>query len=473
MGVLGMLAASCGASDEPSSANNVSGATSVAVDSLPGQTDTGGGTGVRPTTTLVHGQGANLGVGDDVESDVGNAPPRAEEDGPTLTGAAVLSLKGFSDFFGQRVGLIASRASVVDGESTIDVLASSDEVDLVAVFAPEHGIRAEAGAGELIDDGVDEVTGLPVFSLYGSTRQPTPEMLSGVDVLMFDLQDVGTRFYTYTATMGLAMQAASAADIPFVVLDRPNPLGGDLVDGDLRDPDQESFVSQYPIPAVHGMTAGELATAIKGEGWLDGLETLDLRVVDLSGWSRSTRWDGTGLTWVPPSPGLPTSAAAATYPALVVFEATTLSFGRGTDHPFGQVGAPWLDAEAVAVDLNGRSLPGVQFEVVTFTPMASAAATGPQFEGQDVPGVRVVITDPARARPSAIGVHLLEAIMTNAAAVDPAVEVIDRGDFLDLLTGSAEVRQGLQSGRSAASIVESWTTELDTFVALRAKYLRY
>ncbi|MGB5758135.1 MAG: DUF1343 domain-containing protein, partial [Acidimicrobiales bacterium] len=276
---------------------------------------------------------------------------------------------------GKRVGLIASRASVVGDRTVIDLLAQSDSVDLVSVFAAEHGIRADVDAGATIDDGVDPATGLAVHSLYGATRSPTAEMLADIDVLVFDLQDVGARFYTYTATMGLAMQAAARAGIPFVVMDRPNPIGGTSLGGAVRDDDHRSFVGQYPIPAVHGMTAAELALAIRGEGWLDGLEGLDLRVVAMSGWARDDLWADTGLAWVPPSPGLPTALTALVYPATVLFEATTLSFGRGTDHPFSQVGAPWLDGEDLARALNDRNLPGIRFRAVTFTPLAAPGSS--------------------------------------------------------------------------------------------------
>lgn len=403
-------------------------------------------------------------------------------EGPlTVIGAEVLAREGFSDFFGKRVGLIASRASIVRNQNTIDLFADAEGVELTAIFAPEHGIRAEAGAGVTVGDEVDPVTGLPIFSLYGQTKRPTPEMLTDVDVLVFDLQDVGTRFYTYTATMGLAMQAAAEVGVPFVVLDRPNPLGGRLIDGNLRDSETSSFVSQYPIPAVHGMTAGELALAIKGEGWLDGLEDLDIRIVKLQGWERDTQWHETGLPWYPPSPGLPTAAAAGTYPATVLFEATTLSFGRGTDHPFEQIGAPWLDGEALADRLNTVGLPGVRFDPVIFAPEApidgEAAGPQPQYAGQDLPGVRLLILDGDTARPFEAGVYLLHAVLEQAAglAAPPpdAATVIDRPEFLDLLTGSAEVRRALSAGTNPAAIVAEWSDDLVAFEQVRAKYLQY
>ncbi len=394
-----------------------------------------------------------------------------------MVGAGVLEAEGFSEISGRRVGLVASRASVVGERSVIDLVADADEVELVAIFAPEHGVRAEAGAGEQVADDVDPVTGLPVFSLYGSTRRPTAEMLAGIDVLLFDLQDVGTRFYTYTATMGLAMQSAAEAGIPFVVLDRPNPLGGTVVDGPVRDDDQESFISQYPVPSAHGMTAGELALAIRGEGWLDGLGDLDLRIVELAGWDRDDRWADTGLGWVPPSPGLPTVDAAMVYPATVLFEGTSLSYGRGTDHPFQQVGAPWIDGKAMADSLNDVGLSGIRFEPVSYIPTTDPpngpAAADPQYEGQVVSGVRLDITDRVALRPVAVGIHLMAAVLAQAELDPQAPEVISRPEFFDLLAGTAATRQLLTAGVAPEEIIESWSASLAQFELVRSAYLLY
>jgi uncharacterized protein YbbC (DUF1343 family) len=400
---------------------------------------------------------------------------------PVGLGAAQFPGPDFSEFSGRRVGLIASRASVVGDRSVIDLLAASSQVDLVAVFAAEHGIRADGAAGELIDDGVDPVTGLPVFSLYGATRSPSPEALAGLDVLVYDLQDVGARFYTYTATMGLAMVAAAEAGIPFVVLDRPNPLGGHRVDGPVRADDQVSFVSQYPVPSTHGMTAGELALAIQGEGWLDGLADLDLRVVPLTGWVRGQTWTETGLGWVAPSPGLPTVDAATVYPATVAFEATTLSYGRGTDHPFAQVGAPWLDGDALAAQLEQAGLPGIRFVAVEFTPSPNPpngpATVDPQWEGVTVSGVRLEVTDARTIRPVSVGIHLLAAVLAQADQAEVStgqpVTVIDRPAFFDLLAGTDATRLALEAGEEPDAIIAGWADRLADFERLRARYLLY
>ncbi len=347
----------------------------------------------------------------------------------------------FADLDGRRVALITNQVSMVDGRHLIDWMAEAPNVDLVRILAAEHGVRGTAGAGEPIGDGVDETTGIPILSLYGTTRRPTPEMLDGIDTIVFDLQDVGTRYYTFTATMGLAMQAAAAADVAFMVLDRPNPLGR-RVEGDLRTDAQSSFISQYPTPSLHGLTSGELARMIVGEAWLPELADLDLTVIEMAGWTGGD-WSTTGIEWVAPSPGLQTPLAAASYPAIVWFEATTLSYGAGTDLAFRAIGAPWLDAEAVVADLSARGLPGVEFEVVELVPTDIVdIVVDPRFEGERIPGVALVITDTGSFEPSATGLHMLDAVRT----ASPDQVVIDRTAVFDLLAGTSDVRAALQAG---------------------------
>ena len=387
---------------------------------------------------------------------------------PVALGIERLVASNFAPLDGERVALIANQVSMVDDRHLIDWLTEAPNVELVTIFAAEHGVRGVAGAGELIGDGVDDATGTPIRSLYGATRQPTPEMLGGLDTIVFDLQDVGARYYTYTATMGLAMQAAAAADLRFVVLDRPNPLGR-VTEGDLRTDQQTSFISQYPTPSLHGLTAGELALMIVGEGWLPGLDSLDLDIIEMSGWNGEP-WSAIAPEWTPPSPGLQTVESALTYPATVWFEATTLSYGAGTELAFQAVGAPWLDADAVVADLTARSLPGVLFEAVELAPTDIVdVATDPRLEGQTFPGVRIVVTDAAVFRPSAAGLHMIEAITTSA----PDETVIDRGAVFDLLAGTSDVRQQLRSGTPVAEIVGDWPDVAAEFHARSFAYLLY
>jgi uncharacterized protein YbbC (DUF1343 family) len=267
--------------------------------------------------------------------------------------------------------------------------------------------------------------------------------------------------------MGLAMQAAARAGIPFVVLDRPNPLGGDRSDGMLLRPGSESFVGLYPVPAVHGLTAGELALAIRGEGWLDELDDLELEVVPVQGWDRADRATTAGAAWVAPSPGLPTVDTALVYPATVLFEATTVSFGQGTAHPFSQIGAPWLDPEQLIATVG--PVPGLSLEATTFTPQPTASAPEPRHGGSTVPGVRLRVTDPMALRPWATGVRLLSAVLAQA----DGRTVIDRGPFFDLLAGGRELRAALLDGVPGDDIINSWEGDLARWETTRVPYLLY
>jgi len=388
------------------------------------------------------------------------------------TGAEVLAARHFDLLRGKRVGLIANHTARLDTMHLIDRLMAEPEVHLVALFAPEHGLRGTAAAGEEIRDGRDVRTGLPVYSLYGATRKPTPEMLAGLDVLVFDLQDVGARCYTYISTLGLAMQAAAEAGIPFVVLDRPNPLGGELISGFVLEPEQASFVGLYPIPLVYGLTIGELARLIQGEHLLPGLEHLELIVVPLEGWRRTMQWPDTGLPWRPPSPNLPTFEAALAYPGTVFFEAVDGSEGRGTDAPFLQVGTPWANTQALADTLNAHGLPGVRFEPVTFTPRPRPGAPHPRYEGQQLHGVRLHITDRQTFRPVVTGIHLLHAFYHQAP---PSFRdtFIQRPDWLARLAGTERLYELLRNGATPETIVASWEKEVEAFRQRRRPYLLY
>ncbi|MEM9564738.1 MAG: DUF1343 domain-containing protein [Actinomycetota bacterium] len=406
--------------------------------------------------------------------------PTAAVDGEAVatvvrTGADVVAGNGFDLLSGRRVGLIANRASTVGGEPLIDVLHAAPDIDLVALFAPEHGVEAKDAAGAIVAAGTDALTGVVVHSLYGADRAPRPESLADLDVLVFDLQGVGARFYTYISTLGLAMQSAARAGVPMVVLDRPNPLGGDRPDGSLRTDGASSFVGLYPIPALHGLTVGELALAVRGEGWLEGIDSLDLTVVELDGWDRSQRWEATGLPWVAPSPGLPSAELSLLYPATVLLEATTLSFGRGTDRPFGQVGSSWLDVPALIAELEAAELPGVAFEPVRFVPGDDGGGADGSTDGaggdtgDEVPGVRLTVTDPATLRPFAVGVHLVDALLRQAGDRP----IIDRPDFFDLLAGGPDLRRALLDRRDPAAIVDDWTADLAAWERTRGPYLLY
>ncbi|MFN2637958.1 MAG: exo-beta-N-acetylmuramidase NamZ domain-containing protein [Gemmatimonadaceae bacterium] len=369
---------------------------------------------------------------------------------------------------GKRVGLITNHTGRDrNGTSTIDLLAARTDIKLVALFGPEHGLRGMA-TGKVGDDK-DEKTGLPVFSLFGETEKPTDAMLANVDALIFDIQDVGVRQYTYLSTMGMAMQAAAQKKIPFIVLDRPNPVTGTIVEGNIREPGMESFVGLYPIASRHGLTAGELAELYNKEFSIGA----DLHVVTLKGWKRTLWSDQTDLPWVKPSPNLPTFAGIINYPGTVFFEGTNLSEGRGSDNPFEQTGAPWLRAQEVADSMNARHLPGVQFSAVDF----AVAAGARKFGGQTIHGVRLNVTDRDKYRPIATTLRLIDVIRKlhpndfqwrwNAA--NPTAP---RTYYFDTLTGSKRTRAAIENG-TLETLLAEWDRDAQKFDAMRKPYLFY
>lgn len=359
------------------------------------------------------------------------------------------------------MGLITNHTGIdAQGVPSIDRLTEAAEVDLVALFSPEHGIRGAERGGDPIDSGIDAQTGLPIHSLYGDTRKPTPEMLQGLEILLFDIQDVGARYYTYVSTMALAMEAAGEAGIPFAVLDRPNPIGGVSVQGSVLDPAFATFVGLFPVPMRHGMTPGELARMMKGEF---GVEA-SLHVVPAEGWRRSMPFAETGLPWVPPSPNMPSVESALHYPGTCLFEGTNISVGRGTEEAFQVVGAPWLDAEALVAALEAYRIPGVRFEAVRFTPRNPGDG---KFGGSEVAGVRLHALDP-RYDPTFAALAMIREIR---AASGTRWEW--RTGHFDRLSGTDRLRLGIEEGRSPEEIRRAWEGDLDAFQALRQAYLIY
>ena len=366
---------------------------------------------------------------------------------------------------GKNVGLLTNHTGIYwtsDGivGSTIDALYEANNVDLVALYAPEHGIRGQEQAGAAIDSGRDERTGVPIHSLYGEVRKPTPAMLEGVDVLLFDMQDIGARYYTYVSTMALAMEAAGEQDIPFIVLDRPNPVRGDVVQGNLLKPGYETFVGMYPVPMRHGMTAGELAQLYVGEF---GLE-VDLHVVPLDGWTRDMTFDQTQLPWVPPSPNMPSLESALAYPGTCLFEGTPISVGRGTDRAFQWVGAPWLDGVQLAQSLNGYGINGVRFESTTFTPRNAGDR---KFEGQEVSGVLLIPESTDYDASKAAVAMLLETYSMSGDNWLWAEAHFDR------LAGTDSLRLSIETGADFAELTSAWDSETQAFEQLRSPYLIY
>ncbi len=389
------------------------------------------------------------------------------------TGAEVLAGAGFDRLVGRRVGLITNHTGRVGSERLVDAMARATGVRLTAVLSPEHGLTGAAEAGANVKGGVDAATGIKVLSLYGHAYKPTPEMLADLDVLVFDMQDIGTRFYTYISTMGLAMQAAAAAGLPFLVLDRPNPLGGDLVEGFVLEKAFLSFVGRFEIPIAHGLTMGELALMIKGRRLMSGLAGLDLQVVAMDGWQRGMRWPETGLPWVATSPNIPTFETALAYAGTGLFEATVASEGRGTDQPFLMLGHPDADADRVVAAMGAAGLPGVRFEARQVTPRVIAGvATSPRFKGRPLRAVLIVITDPARYQPVATGMHLLAAFAHALKSKSGGELVVDAKAF-NRLAGTDRLRTALARGASGGDLVAAWTAEAAAFGRRRAEFLRY
>ncbi len=397
-------------------------------------------------------------------------PPRQAK--RVVPGAERLTASGFSALAGRRVGLVTNHTGLAAGRHLADLMHEAGGVKLAAILAPEHGFRGSAEAGEKVGDAVDARTGVPVFSLYGRTRKPTPRMLKGLDALVFDIQDIGARFYTYISTMGLAMQAAAEAGIPFVALDRPNPLGGAYVSGFVIEPGLMSFVGQYPIPIVHGMTVGELARMIKGEGWLEGVSRLDLEVVEVRRLQRAMRWPETGHNWVATSPNIPTFDAALVYPGIGLVGDTLMNEGRGTPTPFTLFGAPWLDAGRLAGQLRDAGLPGLAFRATQYTPRSiPRVATNPRHEDERVNGVRISITDHTRVEPMELGVTVLSLVAEQARA--KGARLFGKLGMFNALAGTRRLHGMLTKGARAETIIAAWADEVARFKTRRQQYLLY
>ncbi|HRZ36457.1 MAG TPA: DUF1343 domain-containing protein [Candidatus Paceibacterota bacterium] len=390
---------------------------------------------------------------------------------PVELGIDTLAGRGWRPLAGKRIGLITNPTGVDRrGRSTIDRLRAAPRVKLVALFAPEHGLRGDSAAGKEFPDSKDPRTGLPVYSLYGPgpVRKPTPKMLRGIDVLLYDVQDLGVRSYTYISTMGLAMEACGEAGIEFMVLDRPNPLGGARVEGPMLDPRFRSFVGWWEVPYVYGLTCGELARMINGEGWT--AHRCKLTVIPMSGWSRTMTWKATRLPWVPTSPNVKSAETGLFLVATgVLGEIGGVSIGMGTDMPFQCIAAPWLKSDALASHFAGLRLRGVQFSPVSYTPSRG------MFQGQRVSGVRIRFSEPDQAPLVAINYYALEAVR-QVAGRDLFALALKRGQsfqMLDRVNGTDSVRRALQEGRSARGIVASWKAGEDAFRKRRAPYLLY
>jgi len=365
---------------------------------------------------------------------------------------------------GKRIGLVTNMTGVDQKlRSNVDLLAAHSGWTLAALFGPEHGVRGDAQAGVAVDNARDAATGLPVYSLYGKTHEPTPEMLAGLDLLVFDIQDVGARFYTYPYTLASVLRAAKREGMTVVVLDRPNPIGGILMEGPVLEPDQyASFVGMFPIPIRHGLTIGELALLFNQEYGINA----QLHIIPMTGWQRDDdAFSPDALPWVMPSPNMPTPETALAYPGTGLLEGTNLSEGRGTTRPFEIIGAPFVDAQRLADALNAHNLPGVRFRPLRFTPTFSKHA------GESCGGVQLHITGRQAFRPVRTGIALLLALQQ----LYPDEFAFNPGEppFFDRLVGNGWLREAIVQQQPLASIEARWQKELTEFKTRRARYLLY
>jgi uncharacterized protein YbbC (DUF1343 family) len=365
---------------------------------------------------------------------------------------------------GQRTGLVTNASAV-----TSEVIPAADALlaacSLQVLLSPEHGLASHEADGAHVASTVDPHTQLPVYSLYGETKRPGANALQDLDVLVFDIQDVGARFYTYVWTMSYVLEAAAEYGVPLIVLDRPNPIGGQVIEGPAIEPGYESFVGRYLLPLRHGLTVGELARLFNAELGLDA----DLTVVKMEGWQRSMWFDQTRLPWVPPSPAMPKLDTAVVYPGLCLLEGTNISDGRGTATPFESIGAPWIDAYRLADALNDLTLPGVRFRPMFFCPSSS------KYVGQTCQGVYVHVTDRQSFRPLGTGLHVIHTIRhlwpQDFSWLETSWE--GRPPHFDLLIGNGWVRRWIDQGQSVVDIIARWQETLEGFDALRQRHVLY
>lgn len=385
------------------------------------------------------------------------------------TGIEVLKNNDFEILSGKKVGLITNATGLSSSlKPTIDILYEADNVELVALYGPEHGARGEIAAGDKVDDYVDPVTQVPVYSLYGKTRKPTKEMLEGVDVLVYDIQDIGVRSYTYISTMGLAMEAAAEHDIEFVVLDRPNPLGGNKIEGNIAEEGYFSFVSQYPIPYVYGLTPGEVAVMINEEGWLGDGKKVDLTVVEMEGWNRSMTFEETGLQWVPTSPHVPHANSAYFYVSTgIMGELGVFSEGVGYTLPFQVFAAEWIDERKLAEKMNVLEIPGVEFRPIVIKPFYG------RDQGKTLHGVQIHFSDYTKAHLMSLQYYFMQVHKEMYPEIDIFEEGKNRWSMFDKVSGTNEIRNRFKKSYKVADIQEYLNKDIDSFRKKSSQYHLY
>ncbi len=390
---------------------------------------------------------------------------------PVELGLDVIQKNQFALLKNKKVGVITNQTGIDSrGQHIADILHSAPDVELVALFGPEHGIRGNIEGGFTVSKEIDEQTGVPIFSLYGETKKPTSAMLQNIDVLIFDIQDVGARFYTYISTMALAMEAAAENNILFVVLDRPNPITGSIVEGPVLQEEFKSFVGIHTIPLRHAMTVGELAMLFNEEGYLkDGIR-VELIVVQMNNWHRGTWYSELGLQWIRPSPNMPDPETAVLYPGIGLLEATLISEGRGTSRPFKIIGTPWLNNVTLLKELEKVDFDEISLDTTSFVPVdMPGAAVNPKFEGLKCNGLLISATKPTSFMSVEFGVHLICLIKQ----MHPDKFGWRSVRSIDIMAGTDEFRKSVDKGISAEEILSSFDSDLEIFMAVRDKYLLY
>jgi len=388
-----------------------------------------------------------------------------------LNGADILFTENIEFVEGRKLGIVTNHTAVLsDGAHLVDALYSSEfRITITALFSPEHGIRGQVQAGEKVENQIDEKTHIPIYSLYGKDKKPTKEMLKDVELLIFDMQDVGARFYTYLSTLYYTLQAAAENNIPLIVLDRPNPIGGNYVDGPIRQDSLRSFVGVLPIPIAHGMTFGELATYINNEHLSEDNLHANLLVFKMRNWKRNFFFDELTSTWIKPSPNITNLQTALLYPGMCLLEGTNISEGRGTEKPFLTIGAPFINAKKLVKELRKYKCTGLQFSDTSFTPKEiSNVALNPKYKGQLCNGISIKVTDKNNVESVKFGITLLAALHK----LYPKDFSFKEKTF-DLLSGDVEIRRQLLNNISPKIIFKSYQKELSSFNKTRKKYLLY
>jgi len=384
-------------------------------------------------------------------------------------GVQVLIEKHLDKVRNKRIGIVTNQTGVLpNGVSIIDTLVSLD-VNVTAIFGLEHGFRSNNAAGEKINDYIDDRTGIPVYSLYGWDKKPTKEMLSNVDVILFDVQDIGARFYTYISTLFYVLQSVTENGIKVIVLDRPNPISGTYIDGPMLDTNYTSFIGIAPLPVTHGLTLGELANLFVEENYIFTKEKPDLEIIKCEGWDRNYFWDDFSNTWIPTSPNIPKFETALVYPGTCLIEGTNISEGRGTDSPFLKIGAPFINSSELIDELKSEEIDGVEINPVSFIPKdIPGKSINTKFSDVKCNGVNIRVTNKKIFKSVQFGIYLLSAL----TKLYPDKFKFNNNRF-DLLAGNSKLRYELKAGIDPALIVKNWQKDLSEFESIRKKYLLY